>query len=146
MKKLIAVRPIQYMGRTYERGESIPAYDGKMVDAWLAAESAKWTGDEVAEPTPKAAKTPEEQAADTLRDMGISITDDMGAFVGAEKFTEQIFSLTAEPPKGMTRVELVKLAEEKGLKVTKNMTKAEITALIEAEPDKVPDEKNGGAQ
>ena len=25
MKKLIAQRPIQYMGRTYERGEAIPA-------------------------------------------------------------------------------------------------------------------------
>lgn len=24
MKKLIAQRPIQYMGRTYERGEAIP--------------------------------------------------------------------------------------------------------------------------
>ena len=36
MKKLIAQRPIQYMGRTYERGEAIPAQDPKMVAACLA--------------------------------------------------------------------------------------------------------------
>ena len=43
MKKLIAQRPIQYMGRTYERGEAIPAQDPKMVAAWLKANSAAWT-------------------------------------------------------------------------------------------------------
>lgn len=42
MKKLIAQRPIQYMGRTYERGEAIPAQDPKMVAAWLKANSAAW--------------------------------------------------------------------------------------------------------
>ena len=47
MKKLIAQRPIQYMGRTYERGEAIPAQDPKMVAAWLKANSAAWTGTDV---------------------------------------------------------------------------------------------------
>ena len=52
MKKLIAQRPIQYMGRTYERGEAIPAQDPKMVAAWLKANSAAWTGTDVAPAAP----------------------------------------------------------------------------------------------
>lgn len=44
MVKLIAKRPIQYMGRIYERGEPVPAYDTGMVEAWLRAGSAEWTG------------------------------------------------------------------------------------------------------
>lgn len=32
MKRLLANRPIQYMGRTYDRGETIPAHDGRMVE------------------------------------------------------------------------------------------------------------------
>ena len=44
MAKLIARRPILYMGRTYERGDAIPAHDPKMVAAWLRAESAAWSG------------------------------------------------------------------------------------------------------
>ncbi len=42
MKKLIATCPIQYMGRTYDRGARLPAQDGKMVDAWVRGKSAKW--------------------------------------------------------------------------------------------------------
>ena len=44
MVKLIAKRPIQDMGRIYERGEPVPAYDTGMVEAWLRAGSAEWTG------------------------------------------------------------------------------------------------------
>ena len=43
MKKLIAQRPILYMGRTYERGNTLPAHDSKMVAAWLRAGSAAWS-------------------------------------------------------------------------------------------------------
>ena len=46
MKKLIAQRPVLYLGRTYERGAVLPAHDPKMVEAWLRAESAEWEGQE----------------------------------------------------------------------------------------------------
>lgn len=44
MKKLIAKRPILYLGRTYKRGDILPAHDQRMVTAWLLAGSAAWSG------------------------------------------------------------------------------------------------------
>lgn len=46
MKKLIAQRPVLYLGRTYERGAVLPAHDPRIVEAWLRAESAAWEGQE----------------------------------------------------------------------------------------------------
>jgi hypothetical protein len=97
MKKLVAARPIQYMGRTYESGDAVPAYDGKMVEAWLAAGSVKWTGADVAEPEVKPTVNPDAQAADALRAMGLCITDDAGNFVGAENLAEQIRNTLSTP-------------------------------------------------
>jgi len=101
MKKLIAQRPIQYMGRAYERGMAIPAQDPKMVAAWLKAGSAKWVGDNL-EATAEAAKAIKEatkrsrvndMAADAIRAMGVIIEDDAGEFVGASSMEEQIRAL-----------------------------------------------------
>lgn len=91
MKRLIAKRPIQYMGRTYDIGEALPAYDSTMVAAWLAAGSAEWA--EAVEPS--AALSPDTQAADVLRAMGVVIMDDAGEFVGADKLVEQIRATVA---------------------------------------------------
>ena len=95
MKKLIAQRPIQYMGRTYERGEAIPAQDPKMVAAWLKAGSATWAGDTqgaVAAAVQEAARRSRvnDMAAEAIRTMGVTIEDDAGGFVGAESMAEQI--------------------------------------------------------
>lgn len=204
MKKLVAARPIQYMGRTYENGETVPAYDDKMVEAWLGAGSVKWSDTEAAER--EAAKTTpataDAQAADALRAMGVAITDDTGAFVGAENLAEQIKNLVshAEPDQDgqntqevqkpadgeksaqegsqgagepemvtghldaaqleeMKKDDLEKLAADMGVKTTKNMTKAQIAALIAAEEvqataaavgnaaeAQAPADENGGAQ
>lgn len=46
MKKLIAKRAVLYQGRMYNHGETLPAHDGRMVKAWLDAESAEWTGED----------------------------------------------------------------------------------------------------
>lgn len=43
MKKLIARRPVLYLGRGYARGDALPAHDPKMVVAWLRAGSAAWS-------------------------------------------------------------------------------------------------------
>ena len=99
MKKLIAQRPIQYMGRTYESGEAIPAHDPNMVAAWLRANSAAWTGTDL-EDTARAAvreaarrSKVNDMAAETIRAMGVTIEDAAGEFVGASSMEEQIRAL-----------------------------------------------------
>ena len=95
MKKLIAQRPIQYMGRTYERGAAIPAQDPKMVAAWLKAGSATWAGDTqeaVAAAVQEAARRSRvnDMAAEAIRAMGVTIENAAGEFVGADSMVEQI--------------------------------------------------------
>lgn len=101
MKKLIAQRPIQYMGRTYESGEAIPAHDPNMVAAWLRANSAAWTGTDL-EDTARAAvleaarrSKVNDLAAEAIRAMGVTIEDTAGEFVGASSMEEQIRALFA---------------------------------------------------
>lgn len=101
MKKLIAKRPIQYMGRTYESGEAIPAHDPDMVAAWLRANSAAWTGTDM-EDTARAAiqeaarrSEVNDLAAEAIRAMGVTIEDAAGEFVGASSMEEQIRALFA---------------------------------------------------
>ena len=101
MKKLIAQRPIQYMGRTYERGEAIPAQDPKMVAAWLKANSAAWTGTDVEDAARAAIREAarrsrvNDQAAEAIRAMGVTIEDTAGEFVGASSMEEPIRALFA---------------------------------------------------
>ena len=101
MKKLIAQRPIQYMGRTYERGEAIPAQDPKMVAAWLKANSAAWTGTDVEDAARAAIREAarrsrvNDQAAEAIRAMGVTIEDTAGEFVGASSLEGQIRALFA---------------------------------------------------
>ena len=101
MKQLIAQRPIQYMGRTYERGEAIPAQDPKMVAAWLKANSAAWTGTDVEDAARAAIREAarrsrvNDQAAEAIRAMGVTIEDTAGEFVGASSMEEQIRALFA---------------------------------------------------
>lgn len=45
MKRLTAQHPILYGGRMYQAGDTLPAYDKRMVQAWLSAGSAKMTDD-----------------------------------------------------------------------------------------------------
>ena len=104
MKKLIAQRPIQYMGRTYERGAAIPAQDPKMVAAWLKAGSAVWAGDTtetvVAKAVQEAARRSRvnDMAAEAIRAMGVTIEDDAGEFVGAASMEEQIRAIFTGGP------------------------------------------------
>lgn len=101
MKKLIAQRPIQYMGRTYERGEAIPAQDPKMVAAWLKANSAAWTDTDVEDAARAAIREAarrsrvNDQAAEAIRAMGVTVEDTAGEFVGASSMEEQIRALFA---------------------------------------------------
>lgn len=90
MKKLIATRPIQYMSRIYNRGARLPTQDGKMVNAWLRAGTAKWEeaqAETEAEPATRVALTAVHLDGDILgklkgddleklaADLGVDLTD-----------------------------------------------------------------------
>lgn len=53
--KLIATYPILYQSTQYEVGQSLPANDQSMVQAWLDAGTAKWQQEET---TPAAKAKP----------------------------------------------------------------------------------------
>ena len=101
MKKLIAQRPIQYMGRVYEGGEAIPAHDPNMVAAWLSAGSAAWTGTDMEDAAHVAIQEAARRsrvndlAAEAIRAMGVTIEDAAGEFVGASSMEEQIRAMFA---------------------------------------------------
>lgn len=94
MKRLTANRPIQYMGRTYDRGETIPAHDGRMVDAWLKAGSAKWENTELLADTKAQDKGAMDPMAacvlQVLDGLGVKITDDAGEFCGEAELAARI--------------------------------------------------------
>ena len=89
------------MGRTYERGEAVPAHDSRMVAAWLRADSAAWKGADVEDMARTAIQEAARRskvndlAADAIRAMGVTIEDDTGEFVGASSVEEQIRALFA---------------------------------------------------
>lgn len=93
MKKLIAKKPIQYGGRIYTPGETVPAHDQRMVKAWLSASTAEWK-DTAAKPDTTTQATGMEnegwKAINALLDMGLVLEDENGAFVGAENLAEQL--------------------------------------------------------
>ena len=60
MKKLIAKRPVMYLGRMYDAGDTLPANDQKMVTAWLNAKSAEWGGQEAQESRQEAQESAEQ--------------------------------------------------------------------------------------
>ena len=173
MKKLIAQRPIQYMGRTYESGEAIPAHDPNMVAAWLRANSAAWTGTDL-EDTARAAvreaarrSKVNDMAAEAIRAMGVTIEDDAGEFVGASSMEEQIRAmfapgslqdsgapamlnghLDAADLEKWKKADLEKLAADMGVDISKaknNAERAAILAAVEVQAHANDPENGGGA-
>lgn len=101
MKKLIAQRPIQYLGRAYERGAALPANDSLMTAAWLKAGSAAWEEPvrEAVAPAIQETDNPSrvnDLAADVLRALGVELTDEDGHFVGEERLKEQLRALAPD--------------------------------------------------
>lgn len=104
MKKLIAKRLILYQGRNYNIGESIPANDPVMMEAWLKAGSAAWEGAEEPPPEDKVREDDadvlrqeaERKAAEVLRGLGVELTDAEGHFVGEETLTDQLRNLAKD--------------------------------------------------
>lgn len=137
MKKLIARRPIQYLGRAYEYGAALPANDSLMVEAWLKAGSAAWEGP----PSEEAPSSPgksdrreaERQTAEVLESFNVAIVDGNGAFVGKEALTKQLISVPlAETQTANTLRTLgVELTDEEGYFIGEERLKEQLCALAQ---------------
>lgn len=123
MKKLIAKRPILYGSRMYKTGDTLPANDERMVNAWLAAESAELID------TEKAPECADQEMADRSADETAADTH-----------------LDPAQLEGMSKDELKKLAEDMGVELPRGAAKALIIDRLMAVAVQVPAENEEGAQ
>ena len=162
MKALTAKRAVLYQGRMYEPGDALPAGDSKMVEAWLQAESAEWTGEDQ-KPTQEgreiqgaAEGTQEGQGAAEDAQEGQEIQgaaedaqegqegqEGQGAAEGALDVVDG--HLTREGLETMTKANLEKLAKDMGVEIPRGATKALIIERLAAVTVEAP-APDGGAQ
>lgn len=149
MAKLIARRPVLYMGRTYERGDALPAHDPKMVAAWLRAESAAWNGQ----------KRPQDgdggQGGQEPTEGGNHVQNSKDAPEEAENGggSETPAMLTGHLDvadlEKWKKADLEKLAADMGVDISKaknNAERAAILAAVEVQAPANDHENGGGAQ
>ena len=159
MKALTAKRAVLYQGRMYEPGDALPAGDSRMVEAWLQAESAEWTGEdqkpaqEGQESQGAAEGTQEGQegqgAAEGAQE-GQGAAEDAQEgqeSQGAAEGTLDVVDghLTREGLETMTKANLEKLAKDMGVEIPRGATKVLIIERLAAAPVEVP-APDGGAQ
>ena len=159
MKALTAKRAVLYQGRMYEPGDALPAGDSKMVEAWLQAESAEWTGEdqkpaqEGQEIQGAAEGTQEGQegkgAAEDAQEgqEGQGAAEDAQEGQGAAEGTLDVVDghLTREGLETMTKANLEKLAKDMGVEIPRGATKALIIERLAAVTVEAP-AHDGGAQ
>ncbi len=156
MKALTAKRAVLYQGRMYEPGDALPAGDSKMVEAWLQAESAEWTGEDqkpaqegqeiqgAAEGTQEG----QEAAEDAQEGQGAAEDAQEGQEgQGAAEGTLDVVDghLTREGLETMTKANLEKLAKDMGVEIPRGATKALIIERLAAVTVEAP-APDGGAQ
>lgn len=130
MKRLIAKRPILYLGRMYQEGEALPGGDAKMVDAWVRNKSAEWSGEN--------AKTAQDTQGTQDGQDGTQGTQDGGMIVG---------HLDPKDLESLKKADLERMATDMGLEISEAKTKADLIAVITAAEVYAPAEnENGGAQ
>lgn len=156
MKALTAKRAVLYQGRMYEPGDALPAGDSKMVEAWLQAESAEWTG-EAQEPVQEDQEGQEaaEGTQEAQEDQGTAegTQEDQGAAEGAQEdqgAAEDTLDvvdghLTRESLETMAKANLEKLAKDMGVEIPRGATKALIIERLAAVTVEAP-APDGGAQ
>ena len=157
MKALTAKRAVLYQGRMYEPGDTLPAGDSRMVEAWLQAESAEWTG-EAEEPAQEAPEGNQgtTEAPEGNQDATEATEDNQDATEAPEgnqdatEDTEGTLDvvgghLTRESLETMTKTNLEKLAKDMGVEIPRGATKALIIDRLAAAPVEVP-APDGGAQ
>lgn len=124
MKRLIAKRPILYLGRMYQEGEALPGGDAKMVDAWVRNKSAEWSGEN------------DKTAQDGTQ--GTQDGQDGGMIAG---------HLDPKDLESLKKADLERMATDMGLEISEAKTKADLIAVITAAEVYAPAEnENGGAQ
>lgn len=134
MKRLIAKRPILYLGRMYQEGEALPGGDAKMVDAWVRNKSAEWSGenDKTAQDGTQGTRDGRDGA------QGAQGTQDGGMIAG---------HLDPKDLESLKKADLERMATDMGLEISEAKTKADLIAVITAAEVYAPAEnENGGAQ
>ena len=159
MKRLTAQRPILYGGRMYQAGDTLPAYDKRMVQAWLSAESAKMTDDAAEEAagvgqdgTESATTQDTQGAADTTEDAqeapdtteGTQENPD-GDHSGDD--TDMVEGhLDPKQLEEMNKDDLKKLAKDLGVDLPRGAAKALIVERLAAAIVPPAADNGGGAQ
>lgn len=143
MKKLIAKRPVLYLGRMYDAGDTLPANDQKMVTAWLNAKSAEWGGQEAQESRQEAQESAEQ--AD-----GSQGSQEQNEGQEAEENGQEAEMveghLDAEQLATMKKAELEQLAADLGMDISNAKNNRERAELIAAVPVQAPAKEAGSAQ
>lgn len=164
MKRLTAQRPILYGGRMYQAGDTLPAYDKRMVQAWLSAGSAEMTDDAAQEAagggqdgTEDTGTTQDTQgAADTTE--GTQDTQEApDAAEGTQEATENPAGdhsgddtamaeghLDPAQLEEMNKDDLKKLAKDMGVDLPRGAAKALIVERLAAAIVQTPAADNGG--
>ena len=146
MKALTAKRAVLYQGRMYEPGDTLPAGDSRMVEAWLEAESAEWTG-EAQEPAQEAQSEPGTDNGAQEDQEGQGAAEGTQEGQGAAEGTLDVVDghLTRESLETMTKANLEKLAKDMGVEIPRGATKALIIERLAAVTVEAP-APDGGAQ
>ena len=133
MKKLIAKRPVLYLGRMYDPGDTLPANDQRMVTAWLNAKSAAWSGQESDEQTDGSQGNQEQNEGQKAKENG----QEEGMVEG---------HLDADQLATMKKAELEQLAADLGVDISGAKNNRERAELIAAVPVQAPAKEAGSAQ
>ena len=143
MKKLIAKRPVLYMGRMYDAGDTLPANDQKMVTAWLNAKSAEWGGQEAQESRQEA----QESAGQADGSQGSQEQNEGQEAEENGQEAEMVEGhLDAEQLATMKKAELEQLAADLGVDISNAKNNRERAELIAAVPVQAPAKEAGSAQ
>lgn len=141
MKRLTAQRPILYGGRMYQAGDTLPAYDKRMVQAWLSAGSAKMTDDAAEEAagvgqdgTESATTQDTQGAADTTEDAQENPDGDHSG--GDTDMVEG--HLVPKQLEEMNKDDLKKLAKDMGVDLPRGAAKALIVERLAAATVQTP--------
>ena len=140
MKRLTAQRPILYGGRMYQAGDTLPAYDKRMVQAWLSAESAKMTDDAAEEATmpPQDVDSGQDGAenADTTQDTQEAADATEGTQENQENHDGNHSGESTDMVEGhleeMNKDDLKKLAKDMGVDLPRGAAKALIVERLAA--------------
>ena len=135
MKKLIAKRPVLYLGRMYDAGDTLPANDQKMVTAWLNAKSAEWGGQEAQESAEQADGSQGSQEQNEGQE----------AEENGQEAEMVEGHLDAEQLATMKKTELEQLAADLGVDISNAKNNKERAELIAAVPVQAPAKEAGSA-